>query len=501
MNQNMKPYKKEFLGHPVGLYFLFFTELWERFSYYGMRAILVLYLVAQTGGENPGLGWSNESAIALYGWYTMFVYVATIPGGLLADKILGERKSVMIGGLLLCIGHSVLAIEHITAFYTGLAFIVLGVGCLKGNISSMVGGLYKKLSNDKRDMGFYIFYMGINIGAAAASLLVGYVGEEHGWHYGFGLAGIGMAIGQLFYWRGQKYLSHVGNVINIDKKSSGETNLITKIFEKTNSTLGFFLTIALGLSIYLYWGSWSYGLLVTGLAFAVGIAIVIYNDGSKIEKDRILVTYIAFLMIIVFWGAFEQAGGLLNLYAKQKTNLVLTENFTVPASWFQSLNAIFIIIFASIVGSFWVWWQNKGNEYSGIFKMAIGVIIMGWGFFFMSAASGEVQYSSSGDIVEKSAMYWLVLAYLFHTIGELCASPVALSFITKLSPARWSAFMMGAYFAVTGLGNKVAGLIGENASEIGEYWTFTGIAIFCTLFGFLFLFLVKPLKRLIHDAE
>jgi len=501
MNQNMKPYEKEFLGHPVGLYFLFFTELWERFSYYGMRAILVLYLVAQTGGENPGLGWSNESAIALYGWYTMFVYVATIPGGLLADKILGERKSVMIGGLLLCIGHSVLAIEHISAFYTGLAFIVLGVGCLKGNISSMVGGLYKKLSNDKRDMGFYIFYMGINIGAAAASLLVGYVGEEHGWHYGFGLAGIGMAIGQLFYWRGQKYLSHVGNVINMDKKSSGKTNLITKIFEKTNSTLGFFLTIALGLLIYLYWGSWSYGLLVTGLAFAVGIAIVIYNDGSKIEKDRILVTYIAFLMIIVFWGAFEQAGGLLNLYAKQKTNLVLTENFTVPASWFQSLNAIFIIIFASIVGSFWVWWQNKGNEYSGIFKMAIGVIIMGWGFFFMSAASGEVQYSSSGDIVEKSAMYWLVLAYLFHTIGELCASPVALSFITKLSPARWSAFMMGAYFAVTGLGNKVAGLIGENASEIGEYWTFTGIAIFCTLFGLLFLFLVKPLKRLIHDAE
>ena len=501
MNQTIKPYEKEFLGHPVGLYYLFFTELWERFSYYGMRAILVLYLVAQTGGDNPGLGWSNESAIALYGWYTMFVYVATIPGGLLADKILGERKSVMIGGLLLCIGHSVLAIENITAFYTGLAFIVLGVGCLKGNISSMVGGLYKKLSNDKRDMGFYIFYMGINIGAAAASLIVGYVGEEHGWHYGFGLAGIGMAIGQLFYWRGQKYLSHVGNVIKVDEKSSGTTNLITKIFEKTNSTLGFFLTIALGLSIYLYWGSWSYGLLVTGLAFAVGIAIVIYNDGSKIEKDRILVTYIAFLMIIVFWGAFEQAGGLLNLYAKQKTNLVLTENFTVPASWFQSLNAIFIIIFASLVGSFWVWWQNKGNEYSGIFKMAIGVIIMGWGFFFMSAASGEVQYGNSGEIVEKSAMYWLVLAYFFHTIGELCASPVALSFITKLSPARWSAFMMGAYFAVTGLGNKVAGLIGENASELGEYWTFTGIAIFCTLFGLLFLFLVKPLKRLIHNAE
>ena len=191
----------------------------------------------------------------------------------------------------------------------------------------------------------------------------------------------------------------------------------------------------------------------------------------------------------------------MNLYAKQKTDLVLTENFVVPASWFQSLNAIFIIIFASVVGAFWVWWRNKGKEYSGIFKMAIGVIIMGWGFFFMSAASNEVQYDSAGEIVEKSAMYWLVLAYLFHTIGELCTSPTALSFITKLSPARWSAFMMGAYFAVTGLGNKVAGLIGENASEIGEFWTFTGIAIFCTVFGISFLCIIKPLKRLIHNAE
>ena len=231
-----------------------------------------------------------------------------------------------------------------------------------------------------------------------------------------------MAIGQLFYWRGQKYLAHVGNLVKVKSTSKSDSNLISKIFEKSNSMIGFFLTLGLALTIYLYWESWSYALLVAGLAFAVGIAIVIYNDGSKIEKDRILVTYIAFLIVIVFWGAFEQAGGLMNLYAKQKTDLVLTESFIVPASWFQSLNAIFIIIFASVIGSFWVWWKNKGKEYSGIFKMAIGVIIMGWGFFFMSAASNEVQYGSAGEIVEKSAMYWLVLAYLFHTIGELCTS-------------------------------------------------------------------------------
>ena len=242
-------------------------------------------------------------------------------------------------------------------------------------------------------------------------------------------------------------------------------------------------------------------MLLFGLAFAVGIAIVIYNDGDSIEKDRILVTYLAFLIVIVFWGAFEQAGGLMNVYAKQKTDLSLFGLFDVPASWFQSVNAIFIIIFATLVGSFWVWWKNKGNEYSSIFKMAIGVIIMGWGFFFMSIASSEVVYDTNSIITQKSAMYWLVFAYLFHTLGELCASPVALSFITKLSPSRWAAFMMGAYFAATGLGNKVAGLIGENASNIGDFWTFTGIGIFCSVFGLLVILIIKPLKRLVHEAE
>ena len=203
MSKALQPHQKELFGHPVGLYYLFFTERWERFSYYGMRAILVLYLVAQTGGDNPGLGWTNDSAIALYGWYTMFVYVATIPGGLLADRILGERKSVMLGGLLLCIGHSVLAIEEMWAFYSGLSLIIAGVGMLKPNISTMVGGLYKP-GDIRRDKGFTIFYIGINLGAFLSSLIVGYVGEVMGWHYGFGLAGIGMTLGLIQYVLGQK---------------------------------------------------------------------------------------------------------------------------------------------------------------------------------------------------------------------------------------------------------------------------------------------------------
>ena len=188
MENSVNVNQKTFLGHPMGLFILFFTELWERFSYYGMRAILVLYLVSETSGDNPGMGWSDSSALALYGWYTMFVYLATIPGGILADRYLGQRKSVMLGGLLLCFGHGILAVEALWAFYTGLAFIVLGVGCLKGNISTMVGGLYGKDDHNKRDMGFYIFYMGINIGAAVSALLVGYIGEVYNWHYGFGLA-------------------------------------------------------------------------------------------------------------------------------------------------------------------------------------------------------------------------------------------------------------------------------------------------------------------------
>lgn len=500
---NYTPTQKTLFGHPIGLFILFLTEMWERFSYYGMRAILVLYLVTETGGDNPGLGWTDERALALYGWYTMFVYVASIPGGIIADKLLGQRKSVFVGGLLLVAGHTVLAIEMLWAFYTGLLLIVLGVGMLKPNISTMVGGLYSKNEPDKRDMGFYIFYIGINMGAAAAALIVGYVGEYIGWHYGFGLAGIGMALGQLTYWYGQKYLQHVGNLVvddREDKPSTGNSNLLLSIFQSTNSMIGFAFMLGLGAYIWIGQGSWSYGLLTIGLAFAVGVGIVVYNDGNRVEKDRILVTYLSFLIIIVFWGSFEQAGGLMNIYTKEKTDLTIG-SFEVPASWFQSVNAIFILIFATLVGSFWVWWKNRNRESSALFKMAIGVIIMGWGFFFMSIASNEVSYNAAGEIIEKSGMQWLVLAYLFHTLGELCASPVALSFITKLTPERWMAFMMGSYFAATGIGNKVAGVLGESASDYGEFTVFTTIGVFCTIFGILVILILKPLKRLMHGAE
>ena len=435
--------QKELFGHPTGLYVLFFTEMWERFSYYGMRAILVLYLVQSTTSDNAGLGWSNGEALALYGWYTMLVYVASIPGGWIADRFLGQKKSVLVGGILLVAGHSILAVEQMWAFYSGLALIISGVGMLKPNISTMVGGLYKQ-GDIRRDKGFTIFYIGINIGAFLSSLIVGYVGEVHGWHYGFGLAGIGMALGLLQYILGQKHLKNVGNFLGSSEKEE-ERELMKKPL-------------------------------------------------TKIEKDRVIVLVLSFLMVIVFFGAFEQAGGLMNIYAKENTNRMLM-GWEIPASWFQSLNAMFIIFLGTSVAAFWAKRKLKGKEASSLFKMIMGLIIMGTGFFFMSAAA--IEYQNSGS----SAMYWLVLAYLLHTVGELSLSPVSLSFVTKLAPAKYASLMMGLYFATTGFGNKLAGLLGESASEFGELSVFTGIAVFCVLFGLLILVFFKKLKVLTHGAE
>jgi POT family proton-dependent oligopeptide transporter len=276
------------------------------------------------------------------------------------------------------------------------------------------------------------------------------VGEVYGWHYGFGLAGIGMALGLIQYLFGQKYLVHVGNYLGASKNKEEKEAL--------------------------------------------------KNPLTKIEKDRIVVLFISFLLVIVFWGAFEQAGGLMNIYASEKTDRMLSFSLPfigneIPASWFQSLNAMFIIFLGTSVAGYWASRKLKGKLSTGLFKMIIGLIIMGTGFFFMSAAAGE--FNSNGS----SAMYWLVLAYLFHTVGELCISPVALSYITKLAPLKYASLMMGVYFAMTGVGNKLAGLLGESASEFGELSVFTGIAVFCLLFGLLVMIFRKKLEALTHGAE
>lgn len=452
-------------NHPRGLFILFFTEMWERFSYYGMRAILVLFLVSEvTGDQFSGWGWDNQNVLALYGWYTMAVYLASVPGGWIADRWLGQKQAVMLGGWLLCAGHLVLVIHAVWAFYAGLVLIVAGVGFLKPNISTLVGELYPK-NDSRRDSGFYIFYVGINLGAFLGMVVVAAVAEFYGWHIGFGLAGIGMLLGQLVFVLGRKTIK------DVKEEGSGEQGVeslieeIGKEGEEVNRETGMQKENEIG-----------------------------NQPLTKIEKDRILVMVLSFLIVIIFWGAYEQAGGLMTLFAFEKTDRFFMD-FEIPAGAFQGAAAFYILIFGLVVAFFWEWWRRAGREASSLFKMAIGMMIMGTGFFFMSAAS--VEYETTGS----AALYWLLLAYLFHVFGELCVSPVALSFITKLAPAKYASFMMGAYFAATGLGNKLAGMLGEYSTQAGEFTVFTGIAVFSIMAGVAVLIFLKPLKRLTHHAE
>ncbi len=435
--------RKKLWGHPVGLYILFFTELWERFSYYGMRAILVLYLTAKHDELNPGFGWDNASALELYGWYTMLVYAMGVPGGLLADRLIGQKKSVMLGGLLIIIGHGLLVINGVWEFYSGLFFIIMGVGALKPNISSMVGGLYRQ-GDAKRDSAFTIFYVGINIGAFSAPLIVGYVGEVINWNYGFGLAGIGMAVGQIVFVFGQKHLKGVGDLLPKEEHHESKPK----------------------------------------------------RQLTKIEKDRIVVLLLSFVVVIVFWMAYEQAGGLMNLYAKQKINRVVL-GFEIPASWLQSLHALYVIILGVPMAGFWIWWSKKKWESSSLLKMGIGTIIAGLGFLLLVGAALETAESPSGT----ASIHWMFGAYFLHVVGELCLSPVSLSFITKMAPARYVSFIMGAYFLAIALGNKLAGLIGEAAQSAGELTIFIGIFITCAIAGLTLVLFVKKLKKLTHGAD
>lgn len=494
----LKPHQRELFGQPIGLYILFLTEMWERFSYYGMRALLVLYMTTETIGDDrgAGLGWTSKEALALYGWYTMLVYVMSIPGGMIADKLIGQKKAVLVGAIILCLGHGVLVLTDIWAFYTGLGLVILGVGLLKPNISTMVGGLYKE-GDIRRDKGFSIFYIGINLGSLLATMIVGLVVAEWGWHAGFGLAGIVMLLGLINYIAGQKYLTQVGNFEPPKKDDVNEISygkLYSKLFSSPTQLVFAFILLAIS-GFGWYKLGWGYGLLFVFLTAVISLLMMIYKElDSQIFKDRFMVLLLSFIMVIVFWGAFEQAGGLMNLYTESKIDRVLF-GWEIPTVMFQSLNAGFIILFATVVASVWAKRKLKGKEASSLFKMALGIIIMGFGFLFMVFAAMEFEKSGT------SSMIWLVLAYLFHTIGELCLSPVALSFITKLTPVKYASLMMGVYFAATGLGSKVAGIVGESASEFGEYTIFLGILVFTVIIGSLFILILKPLKRLTHGAE
>lgn len=456
--------KGEFLGHPKGLFLLFTTEMWERFSYYAMRAILVLYLTDTA----QGLNWSNADALELYGTFTMLVYLTPLLGGWLADNFLGQRKSIILGGTLMAAGQFTLGAPHAwvpgmeeTFFYIGLTLLIAGNGLFKPNISTMVGDLYEE-GDHRRDGAFTIFYMGINVGAWASAIVVGSVVASFGgnWQTGFVCAGIGMLISlvvQLLY--AQKLLGNIGTEPAAKRSRQNQVDQSKK------------------------------------------------EPLTQEEFDRIKVILILGVFTIIFWAGFEQAGGLMNIYTNQFTDRTIDMlDWEVPTTWFQSLNPMFIVAFAPVFAALWVKMGDK--EPNSPVKFAMGLFLLGVGFLFMIGAVLQ----QGGDPSVKTSMIWLVGAYFFHTMGELCLSPIGLSMVTKLAPLRLASLLMGVWFFYTGLANYVAGFVGslvggghgggseaemiDNAMSI-----FAGIAITTTISAIILYLIADKLVYWMHGAE
>ena len=507
--------------HPPALFILFFTEMWERFSYYGMRALLVLFLVTSlTGG---GWGWDRKEALQLYAVYTGLVYLTPIIGGWIADRFTGYRKAVILGALIMTIGHACMAAETHALFYTGLACLIIGNGLFKPNISSMVGQLYTNNSS-KKDSAYTIFYMGINAGAFLGILLCGYIGEKVGWSYGFGLAGIFMFFGMLQFAFAQKIFGTIGLSPKKEEAlamANPQANPVTeKIIEES-------------------------------------------HQSKKITRDKISVIIVFSISTIFFWMAFEQAGGSMTIFAKDYTNRVLSGNSAsifkwangllvivpmiiltivllnlfkktfkkyalaniflgtsfaiiwgliiwmlnkesnaavaeVPASWFGILNSFFIITFAPLFSKIW---ESKYNP-SGAIKFGIGLILLGFGFALLAYGGLPIE---RGAQTASVSMVWLILAYLFHTLGELCVSPVGLSYISKLSPVKIVGLMFGIWFVATFIANTLAGLTGSLIDGITAKYS---ISVFFMIFtiipmiaGLIMIALNKTLKKKMHGIH
>ncbi|RNC84125.1 MAG: MFS transporter [Winogradskyella sp.] len=515
------------LGHPSGLFVLFFTEMWERFSYYGMRALLVLFLTAAIIGEG-GWGWERSEALLLYGWYTGLVYITPIIGGFIADKVMGYRNAVVVGALLMTLGHASMALE-VTAdafFYAGLGLLIIGNGLFKPNISSIVGQLYKSQGKEK-DAGYTIFYMGINAGAFLGILLCGYIGESVGWHYGFGLAGIFMFFGMLQFYFAQKIFGNIG----LSPKKSGDLDdIIEDSIDKVEDDIE---------------------------------DVVSQASKSKITADRLKVIGVFSFFTIFFWWAFEQAGGSMTIFAADYTDRILTgdgaltfkvfntlltvvpmliitwvllllfkqtfskyalsntllgtsfviiwgiviwmlyrefsaEVAEVKASWFGILNSFFIIAFAPLFSKIW---ESKYNP-TGPIKFAIGLILLGLGFGILAYGSMGIPLGAKTASV---SMIFLILAYLFHTLGELCVSPVGLSYVSKLAPLKLVGMMFGIWFVANFIANLTAGWTGSYIDPIVEEYGMTTFFLIFTAIpvgaGVIMILLNKTLIRMMHGIK
>ncbi len=454
---------KTWFGHPRGLATLFFTEMWERFSYYGMRALLVLFLSAAL--VDKGMGLSNAEANAIYGLYTAFVYLLALPGGWIADNLWGQRKSVWYGGIIIAMGHFSMAIPSNFTFFMGLVLIVIGTGLLKPNVSTMVGDLYPE-GGSRRDAGFSVYYMGINLGAFLGPLLCGYFAENIDWHVGFGLAGIGMVIGLLQYRFTGKYLGDIGILPKAKEEEQDDGASPHEDAYNRKYALGLVAVLITGVIIAQLVG-WVDMTTAQGVAEALGFIIIsivavyfiyIFLAGglTRIQKKKMGAIIVIFVAAAVFWSGFEQAGSSLNLFGKYFTERMIGA-WEVPASWFQSINSFFIILFSPVFGWLWIQLAKKNLNPSSPLKFAFGLIFLALGFFVMVAAAKVVASGMAGE--SKASPFFLILTYFLHTVGELCLSPIGMSTFTKLSPKRYVGQMMGIWFVATSLGNLIAGLV------------------------------------------
>jgi len=487
MREVESPTDRAFFGHPRGLSTLFFTEMWERFSYYGMRALLILFMTAAPAAG--GLGFDTAVAGAVYGLYTSMVYMVTLPGGWIADRLIGQRRAVLYGGIAIASGHFSMAFPSLTTFYLGLVLIVIGTGLLKGNISVLVGQLYPPGDN-RRDAGFSIYYMGINTGAFLAPLICGFLGQRVNWHLGFAAAGVGMVFGVVQYVLGQRHLGHAG----LQPAITSSPTATATLWRRTTLWGSISVVICVAFGVGLYAGvlpitptqiadAAGYFLLITTIVFFAWLFFG--GDWTPIERKRLYVIGVFFLAAALFWSEFEQAGSTLNLFADRSTRTsILGWNF--PSSWFQSFNALFIIMFAPVFA--WLWVRMGDREPSSPIKFGIGLIGVGAGFALLVPAARAAE---SGGLVSP---LWLTATYLIHTFAELCLSPVGLSSMTKLAPARVAGLMMGVWF----LGAAVGNFIGGRLASFYEAWPlpnlFGVVAAFGIVLGIVLLALSRPIK-------
>lgn len=474
---------RDFFGHPRGLATLFLTEFWERFSYYGMRALLILFMTATVA--QGGLGFSIAKSGAIYGVYAGMVYLVTLPGGWIADRILGQRRAVLYGGLIIASGHYCLAIPSLKTFYLGLALIVMGTGLLKPNVSSIVGQLYPP--NDvRRDAGFSIFYMGINLGAFIAPLACSYLGEKVNWHYGFGLAGIGMTLGVVQYVMGWKHLTGTG----LPPKNNTAARRQLAIAAAVVAVLilaGASLVSSGWVSVTAHEVSRAFGIMLAAITIGMFGWLFLSGGWTPVERLRLFAVFAFFLASALFWTLFEQAGSTLNLFAERNTDRSLFGGF--PAGWFQAEEPLFIILLAPVFA--WLWVRLGKRDPSTPSKFAAGLIFAGLGFVLLVPVAGRTNNSP----------LWLTGTYFLFTLGELCLSPVGLSVTTKLAPARVAGLMMGFWFLSDSVGNYIGGTLASFYQTIPLPHLFGAVGAVALLAGIVMFLLVSPIKKLMAGVK